>query len=160
MKTIRILLPLTIAAAALALPLSTGAMAEETTTSTKTPTMHVVKSPTCGCCTAWADSARDEGFEVTIEHQDDYEKMKADAGVPGHLQSCHTATVAGYVVEGHVLFAAVRKLLSERPDIKGIAVPGMPAGSPGMGDDPKAVFDVMAFGGKAGEQRLYYKAGR
>ena len=130
-----------------------GAMAEH-------GTMHVTKSPTCGCCTAWVALAHEEGFTIEITDTRDYVGPKQDAGVPGELWACHTAQIAGYVIEGHVPFEAVAQLLEDRPDIEGIAVPGMPAGSPGMGDDPTARFDVIAFGGDAGEGEVFYRAGQ
>ena len=102
-------------------------------------TMHVTKSPTCGCCSAWVDLAREEGFEVETTDTPDIVGAKLEAGVPGDLWACHTATIDGYVIEGHVPFAAIKKLLTERPEIEGISVPGMPAGSPGMGNDPTAI---------------------
>lgn len=123
-------------------------------------TMHVTKSPTCGCCTAWVALARREGFAVEVTDTRDYVGPKQEAGVPNDLWACHTAIVDGYVVEGHVPFAAVKRMLEERPDIKGISTPGMPAGSPGMGDDPNAQFDVIAFGGEADDGAVFYRAGR
>ena len=123
-------------------------------------TLHVTKTPTCGCCAAWVDLAREEGFEVEVTETRDYVGMKHAADVPANLWSCHTAEVAGYTVEGHVPFDAIRKLLDERPRIEGISVPGMPAGSPGMGTDPEARFDVIAFGGAAGEGEVFFRAGR
>ena len=122
-------------------------------------TMHVTKSPTCGCCTAWVTLAREEGYDVEITDTRDHVGPKQEAGVPGDLWACHTATIDGYVVEGHVPFAALAKLLSERPDIAGIAVPGMPGGSPGMGNDPSARYDVIAFGGTATTGKVFYQAG-
>ena len=121
--------------------------------------LHVVKSPTCGCCAAWASLAVAEGFAVTTTQTDDVTPAKVQAGVPQPLWSCHTASVAGYVIEGHVPFEAIAMLLRDRPAITGLAVPGMPMGSPGMGDDPAARFDVIAFGGEAAAGRIYYKAG-
>lgn len=123
-------------------------------------TLHVTKTPTCGCCAAWVDLAREEGFEVKVTETRDYVGMKHAAGVPDELWSCHTAEIEGYTVEGHVPFDALRKLLDERPQIEGISVPGMPAGSPGMGDDPEARFDVIAFGGSAGDGEVFHEAGR
>ena len=122
-------------------------------------TMHVTKSPTCGCCTAWVALARAEGYEVETTDTRDYVGPKKKAGVPDDLWACHTATIDGYVIEGHVPFAALAKLLEDRPEIAGIAVPGMPGGSPGMGNDPSARFDVIAFGGTAAEGDVFYKAG-
>ncbi|MBB5723366.1 hypothetical protein FHS72_003011 [Loktanella ponticola] len=122
-------------------------------------TMHVTKSPTCGCCTAWVALAREAGYEVETTDTRDYVGPKQEAGVPGELWACHTATIDGYIVEGHVPFAALAKLLEERPDIAGIAVPGMPGGSPGMGNDPSARYDVIAFGGKEANGKVFYQAG-
>lgn len=143
-----------IGAFAVALAFAAPVIAEEA------HTLHVTKTPTCGCCAAWVDLAREEGFEVEVTETRDYVGMKRAAEVPDDLWSCHTAEIEGYTVEGHVPFAALRKLLDERPQIKGISVPGMPAGSPGMGDDPDARFDVIAFGGSAGEGEVFHEAGR
>ncbi|MBU3000095.1 CopG family transcriptional regulator [Roseovarius nubinhibens] len=121
--------------------------------------MVMTKTPGCGCCDAWADLARAEGHTVEVIETYDYAGMKADHGVPNDLASCHSVKVGDYVVEGHVPLEAVKRMLRDKPEISGIAVPGMPAGSPGMGDDPKAKFDVMAFGGDAKEGEVYYKAG-
>ena len=122
-------------------------------------TMHVTKTPTCGCCGAWVELARREGYEVEVTDTEDYAGMKAAAGVPEPMWSCHTTRIGPYVVEGHVPFAAVAKLMTEKPDIAGIAVPGMPMGSPGMGDDPNARFDVMAYGGNATPGEVFFRAG-
>lgn len=122
--------------------------------------MHVSKSPSCGCCGAWVGLAREQGFRVEVENTEDYAGMKQAASVPEEMWACHTAQIAGYTVEGHVPFGAIRKLLDERPDIDGIAVPGMPAGAPGMGSDPDAVFGVIAYGGAAGDGAVFQVAGR
>ncbi len=122
-------------------------------------TMHVTKSPTCGCCGAWVNLARQEGYDVEVTDTVDVTSIKLDVGIPGRMWACHTAMVEGYVVEGHVPFAALARLLEERPDITGIAVPGMPGGSPGMGNDPSARYDVLAFGGDAGDGEVFYQAG-
>jgi hypothetical protein len=121
--------------------------------------MSVVKSPTCGCCSAWVAIAEGMGYEVEATDLDDMAEAKRAAGVPEPLWACHTAEIAGYVVEGHVPFEAIERLLEERPEIDGIAVPGMPMGSPGMGDDPTAVYDVIAWGGEAGPGEVFYTAG-
>lgn len=115
------------------------------------PTMEVVKTPTCGCCKTWIDMARNAGFQLSVTETTDYAGMKRDAGVPPRLASCHTARIGGYVVEGHVPFAAIRTLLRQQPDIAGISVPGMPADSPGMGGGIDAVVAVTAWGGAAGK---------
>ena len=107
-------------------------------------TMTVYKDPNCGCCHLWAEAMTAEGFDVKIEDRDDLTPIKARLGVPADLHGCHTAVVAGYFLEGHVPLEAVRKLLAEKPSIVGLAVPGMPSGSLGMGDDPSAAYDVFA----------------
>jgi len=119
------------------------------------PAMEVVKTPTCGCCTAWVSMARKAGFDVTVTDTTDYAGMKKAAGVPRRLASCHTARIGGYVVEGHVPFAAIRALLQDQPDIVGISVPGMPADSPGMGGALDAVVPVTAWGGQAGKGTVF-----
>ena len=108
--------------------------------------VRVYKSPTCGCCGKWVTHLRDHGFQVEVEDVADISAVKTRLGVPGRLASCHTAVVEDYVVEGHVPAADVRRLLDERPEALGIAVPGMPVGSPGMEvGDRKDPYDVVAF---------------
>ena len=92
----------------------------------------VYKSPSCGCCGTWVDHLRESGFSVAVRDQDDLAPVKALLGIPDALQACHTATVGGYVIEGHVPARDIRALLEEQPRGIGLAVPGMPAGSPGM----------------------------
>ena len=121
--------------------------------------MSVMKTPTCGCCAAWVELARREGYDVEVTDTEDYALMKKMAGVPEAMQSCHTTRIGNYTVEGHVPFAAVAKLMTEKPDIAGIAVPGMPMGSPGMGDDPDARFDVLAYGGTVKPGEAFFRAG-
>jgi hypothetical protein len=101
-------------------------------------------SPTCGCCGAWVDHMRDEGFTVHVHETHDVHTKKVQLGVAQDQSSCHTGLVDGYFVEGHVPASSVRKLLNERPNARGIAVPGMPIGSPGMEvGDRKDPYDVM-----------------
>jgi hypothetical protein len=95
-------------------------------------TMTVHKSASCGCCAKWVEHVQKHGFTVKVVNVDDIMAVKAKAGIPDKLASCHTATVGGYVVEGHVPAADIKKLLATKPKAKGIAVPGMPMGSPGM----------------------------
>ena len=121
--------------------------------------MTVHKDPNCGCCTAWAELAEKAGYSVSVIETDDIAASKAQAGVPEALWSCHTARIDGYVIEGQVPFDALARLLETRPDVLGIAVPGMPAGSPGMGDDPAARYEVIAWGGKAGDGAQFQKVG-
>lgn len=106
--------------------------------------MVVYKDPNCGCCHAWADAMKKAGFAVQVEDVEDMDAVKKRFNIPADMQGCHTATIGGYYVEGHVPLEAVRRLNDERPDIAGISVPGMPAGSLGMGDDPKATYDVVS----------------
>lgn len=108
------------------------------------PTVTVYKSPTCGCCSAWADHLRQNGFTVETADVQDLSAVKRQYGIPPALQSCHTAVVEGYVVEGHVPAADVKRLLTERPDAAGLTVPGMPIGSPGMEQgDTTEPYDVL-----------------
>lgn len=114
----------------------------------------VYKTPSCGCCTKWVDHLAENGFEVTVQSLDDLSPVKSRLGVPRELQSCHTAEIDGYVIEGHVPAADIERLLEERPDATGIAVPGMPVGSPGMEYGArKDPYDVILFGGD--EQKVY-----
>ncbi|WP_243444696.1 DUF411 domain-containing protein [Sphingosinicella humi] len=110
--------------------------------------MTVYRDPSCGCCEAWAKIAEDAGYQVTLLDDNNMTAVKQRLGVPAELASCHTAVVGDYVIEGHVPLEEVDRLLRERPsDIKGIAVPGMPLGSPGMEvpDGTKEPFQVIAF---------------
>ncbi len=104
----------------------------------------VYKSPWCGCCSGWIEEMEKAGHTASVTDLEDLEDIKRLAGVPEPLQSCHTAIVEGYVVEGHVPAADIERMLAERPDALGISVPGMPMGSPGMGGDPEP-FDVLLF---------------
>ncbi len=110
------------------------------------PVMTVYKSPTCGCCGAWVEHMRDAGFTIKVVEEANVAPRKQALGVPSHLGTCHTAIVDGYVIEGHVPAEDIRRLLAERPAARGLAVPGMPIGSPGMemGDrhDP---YQVLVF---------------
>jgi len=116
--------------------------------------MTVYKSPWCGCCGAWVDHLRANGFSVAVEEREDLGPVKRGFGVPEPLHSCHTAVVEGYVIEGHVPAADILRLLAERPQARGLAVPGMPVSAPGMEQgaeqDP---YEVILFGG--GAPRVY-----
>ena len=94
--------------------------------------IKVYKTPYCGCCTSWSDVLEKDGFTTITEKRSDMDSVKDTLEVPLMLRSCHTAMVQGYVIEGHVPTADIKRLLRERPDIKGLAVPGMPIGSQGM----------------------------
>jgi len=106
--------------------------------------MTVYRSPDCSCCHLWADLARDAGWTVATVDVIDMASFKADHGIPADAASCHTAVVGEYVVEGHVPMAALDRLLAEGPDIDGIGLPGMPAGSPGMSGVQQGPFEVLA----------------
>ena len=122
------------------------------------PLVEVFKTPTCGCCSQWVEHMRKNGFTVRATDLNDLTQIKKSRGVPDQVQSCHTAVVNGYVVEGHVPAADVQRMLKEKPSIAGIAVGGMPAGSPGM-DFPGVTaqpYDVMSFD-KSGATRVFAK---
>jgi len=134
---------LALVGAGLASPVLTGAAAAA-------PTVTVYRDESCSCCGAWVRRMEAEGFSVTVVNVDDLPARKAGVHLPDKLWSCHTATVEGYVVEGHVPPASVKRLLSERPRARGIAVAGMPAGSPGMeAGARKDRYPVMIFGNGA-----------
>jgi hypothetical protein len=138
------------AQAAAALALSHPSLAAEAL-----PKMTVTRDPSCGCCGNWVAHARAAGFPVEVVEAADVMPLKAGLGVPDALMSCHTAEIGGYVVEGHVPAEAIKRLLVERPQAKGIAVAGMPVGSPGMevpGQAPE-VYEVVLFA--SGDQRPF-----
>ncbi|MBJ6126838.1 DUF411 domain-containing protein [Microvirga splendida] len=112
------------------------------------PTVVVTKDPSCGCCSGWADHIRAAGFPVEIRETSEVNRLKVKLGLPQALASCHTAEVGGYVVEGHVPADAIKRLLSEKPQATGLAVPGMPIGSPGMEVEGAApdIYEVVLFG--------------
>ena len=115
-------------AATAAVPLLLAAGAE----AAPAPVIAVTKSPTCGCCNGWIAHLRRAGFQVSVTEAADVTPTARRLGVPDDLRSCHTASVGGYAIEGHVPAADIRRLLRDRPAAAGIAVPGMPMGSPGM----------------------------
>lgn len=106
----------------------------------------VYKTPQCGCCKGWVAHLRDKGFAVDVIEREDLDPIKRRMGVPENLGSCHTATVAGYVIEGHVPAKDIRRLLAEKPAARGLAAPGMPVGAPGMEQDNQHdPYDVIMF---------------
>jgi hypothetical protein len=112
------------------------------------PKVIVSKDPNCGCCSGWVDHLKAAGFPVEVVTTPQVNRIKVRLGVPDDLASCHTAEVGGYVIEGHVPADAIKRLLVENPQAKGLAVPGMPVGSPGMevaGVDDDT-YDVVLFG--------------
>ena len=116
--------------------------------------MTIYKASTCGCCKKWVEHVRAAGFTVQVHDTDDLDQVKSDAGVPAKARSCHTALVGTYVIEGHVPADLVKKLLAERPNVVGLAVPGMVIGSPGMEGSAPAHYDVVSFD-KAGASAVY-----
>lgn len=116
-------------------------------------TITVYKSPTCGCCSGWVKHMKENGFKVNAINTNDVVKHKKEAGLPQKLYACHTAHIDGYVIEGHVPASAIKRLLAERPAVTGLAVPGMPMGSPGMGGK-KVRFPVLTFD-KSGKTTVF-----
>ena len=106
-------------------------------------TVHL--SPGCGCCGQYVEHLRRAGFAVRVEAHDDLSPVKRAEGVPAEFEACHTTLIEGYVVEGHVPAAAIRRLLAERPGGRGLAVPGMPVGSPGMEGGTPETYTVFLF---------------
>ncbi len=105
----------------------------------------VYKSPACGCCSKWIAHLEANGFKVVAHDREDMTSVKIENGVRREFSSCHTAVIDGYVIEGHVPAEDIQRLLQDRPAVAGIAVPGMPIGSPGMeGPNPQA-YDVVTF---------------
>ncbi len=137
-------MPTTVQRSALAFLLSATLLG--TSAAADAPSIHVYKSPSCGCCTQWMDHLEANGFAVAATDQLNMTNVKLENGVPPQLSSCHTAFVDGYLIEGHVPAADIQRLLRERPAVAGLAVPGMPIGSPGMeGPNPER-YQVYSFG--------------
>ena len=108
--------------------------------------IDVYRDPNCGCCSAWVDILEQDGFDVTVELSRGaaLSRYKIDNGIPVQIASCHTARIDGYMIEGHVPVADIRRLLEDRPKALGLAVPGMPYGSPGMGpESEREAYDVF-----------------
>lgn len=108
-------------------------------------TMTVYKSESCGCCNDWIDHVREAGIEVEAVDLIHLNRKKQELGMPPQLASCHTAVIEGYLIEGHVPVSDIQRLLRERPAITGLAVPGMPHGSPGMETGRQDAYRVLAF---------------
>jgi hypothetical protein len=121
--------------------------------------MTVYKTPACGCCRKWVDHVRQSGFRATTTDLADVTPVKETHRVPADLSSCHTALIGGYVVEGHVPADDIKRLLRERPDIIGIAAPGMPNGSPGMETGAVDRYDVIAIG-RDGSRKVWASHGQ
>jgi hypothetical protein len=146
MKRRTVLSSFAAAAAALALPVAAKAAL---------PQVQVFKNPSCGCCGAWVDHMRAAGFSVNVTEVDDTAVARRKYGLPDKFGSCHTAVVAGYVVEGHVPAKDVKKLLAMKPVAVGLAVPGMPVGSPGMEMGPRKDRYQVLLVAKDGRERVF-----
>jgi len=134
-----------------ALGLTLGARAE-------TPfAIKVWKDPNCGCCTGWVEHLGRNGFVVTVIDTAAMQEVKVHLGVPSELASCHTAEVGGYVIEGHVPAHAIKRLIAEKSPGRGLAVPGMPIGSPGMEGGTPEAYEVILFGQKPSQIFDRYK---
>lgn len=131
-------------------------IAAEAAPDQQAPLVTLYKNPTCACCADWAEHMRENGFRVDVQEGVSLAAIKKEHDVPFSLASCHTAVVEGYALEGHVPADLVAKLLTERPAVAGLAVPGMPAGVPGMPDagPNRAPYDVVAFE-EDGSTRVY-----
>jgi len=155
-KVVRKLIEVSVAGVVLALVSAHAGDAASTSTvpTAKPIAIKVYKTPQCGCCKAWVQHLSRNGFAVESMDMPDLALVKQKYGVKPALEACHTAVVNGYVVEGHVPADVIKKLLLERPKVVGVAVPGMPAGSPGMEGAMKERYDVLTFD-RAGRTRVY-----
>ena len=124
------------------------------------PAITVHRDPGCGCCGAWVAHLRRAGFAATVVATRDLDGVRRRLGVPPDLAACHTAEVQGYIVEGHVPASAIRKLLTERPQAAGLAVPGMPIGSPGMEGGTPETYEVVLFGPQGRRTFARYRGAR
>ncbi|HKW47711.1 MAG TPA: DUF411 domain-containing protein [Gemmatimonadaceae bacterium] len=137
--------------------LATSALTRRALAAPSAATVTIYKSASCGCCASWVSHIKTNGFTVDAHDVGDdmLEQVKTTAGVPSALRSCHIALAGGYAFEGHVPAALVRKVLTTKPKLAGLAVPGMPAGSPGMEmGGQKDPYQVMAFD-RAGKSWVY-----
>jgi hypothetical protein len=137
---------LRLGAGAAALTLVPGSLLARAGTA-ELPLMTIYKSETCVCCEKWVDHVKAAGFKTAVHDRDPIDPLKDELKIPRHVRSCHTAQVGGYLVEGHVPAADVKRLLKEKPKVMGLAVPGMPIGTPGMDQPgvPAEPYHVVAF---------------
>ena len=134
--------------AQLSSPTTPIANASDSTPTTEALNITVYRTPTCGCCQGWVDYLQQNNFEVTdiVKPEAEIQAIRQQYDLPEQLNSCHTAEINGYLVEGHIFAQDIRQLIARKPDIAGIAVPGMPIGTPGMEmGDRKQSFDVLGF---------------
>lgn len=129
--------------------ISTHSVAAETSATPIKDALEITvyRSPTCGCCHKWVETLEKDGFTVSMHDSDDMDSVKQSFGLQSHLHSCHTGTIGGYVIEGHVPAADIRRLLNEKPKAAGLTAPGMPRHSPGMQpvDEQPKDYDVLLF---------------
>jgi len=143
----------------LMLVLTTGASGHEASSPhafSKEPAITVYRDPSCGCCSKWIEHLIKHGFLVKDRKSDEMSEIKRGLGVPKKLESCHTGVVNGYVIEGHVPAADIQRLLKEKTKVAGLAVPGMPMGSPGMEGPRVDRYEVVSFD-KAGNTKVFAK---
>ncbi|HEX3533595.1 MAG TPA: DUF411 domain-containing protein [Gemmatimonadaceae bacterium] len=141
-------------AALFALTLTTGAVTPSSDTAPKQTTITVYKDPSCGCCKNWIEHLKKHGYAVDAKDTPDMAAVKRTLGVPGALTACHTAVVNGYLIEGHVPATDIARLLKEKPKVAGLAVPGMPMGSPGMEGPRQQHYQVLSFD-KSGKTKVF-----
>jgi hypothetical protein len=148
---------LRLGAGAAALTLAPGSLAAWTAGG-ELPPMTIYKSETCLCCEKWVDHVKAAGFRTVVHNRDPIDPLKDELAIPRHVRSCHTALVGGYLIEGHVPAADIKRMLKEKPKFMGLAVPGMPVGTPGMDQPgvPAEPYHVVAFQ-KAGGTSVYAK---
>ena len=151
----RFLRPFALGVSVVALVLTTGAApVSPVTAGEKKPVITVYKDAGCGCCKSWVAHLIKHGYRVDAKDTPDMTEVKRALGVPEALTACHTAVVNGYLIEGHVPAADIARLLKEKPKLAGLAVPGMPMGSPGM-EGPRAQhYQVLSFD-KAGKTKIF-----
>jgi hypothetical protein len=140
---------------------STSLMGSRAASGQSLPKIVVTKDPTCGCCTGWVDHLRQAGFVAEVIETPEINRVKVRLGVPNDLAACHTAEIGGYVIEGHVPADAIKRLLAEKPAGKGLAVAGMPMGSPGMEMEGMApdTYEVVLFGPSSRQTLARYEGG-
>jgi hypothetical protein len=143
-----------LATAFIALALTTAAVRVARHDSAKKPTITVYKDPSCGCCKNWIEHLVKHGYRVNAKDTPDMAVIKRTLGVPGAITACHTAIVNGYLIEGHVPAQDIDRLLAQKPRIAGLAVPGMPAGSPGMEGATAQRYQVLTFD-KSGKTTIF-----
>ena len=131
-----------------------GLKGEENTIAQNGVLVMLHKSPSCGCCGQYGNYLSQKGYTVEVQQTANMTSVKEDFGVPYELESCHTSEIGDYIVEGHVPEEAIDKLLTERPDIKGIGMAGMPSGSPGM-PGPKETFEIYTITHKGTKGELF-----